>query len=197
MSNRSYLLPFLILLILGCTDEALQEPDYQPVDPVTRPWTRWWWQGSSVTEAGITKELVALKNAGFGGVEITPIYGVIGDEENFIPFLSGEWVQRLEFTLQEATRLGMGVDMATGTGWPFGGPWVSPENACKYVAHKIYHLNQGQSLIFMAPPIAIQYNSSSTIGTVNRFSARVPAKTVSFSNAIWPDLSLERQRPGE
>ena len=146
MSNRSYLLPFLILLILGCTDEALQEPDYQPVDPVTRPWTRWWWQGSSVTEAGITKELVALKNAGFGGVEITPIYGVIGDEENFIPFLSGEWVQRLEFTLQEATRLGMGVDMATGTGWPFGGPWVSPENACKYVAHKIYHLNQGQTL---------------------------------------------------
>jgi catechol 2,3-dioxygenase-like lactoylglutathione lyase family enzyme len=25
----------------------------------------------------------------------------------------------------EVARLGLGVDMATGTGWPFGGPWVS------------------------------------------------------------------------
>ncbi|MCX6956833.1 MAG: glycosyl hydrolase, partial [Verrucomicrobia bacterium] len=26
-------------------------------------------------------------------------------------------------------RLGLGVDMATGTGWPFGGPWVTPADA--------------------------------------------------------------------
>jgi hypothetical protein len=31
----------------------------------------------------------------------------------------------LEHTTREAARLGMGVDMATGTGWPFGGPEVS------------------------------------------------------------------------
>jgi hypothetical protein len=31
----------------------------------------------------------------------------------------------LEHTLREASRLGLGVDMATGTGWPFGGPGVA------------------------------------------------------------------------
>ena len=31
----------------------------------------------------------------------------------------------LEHTAREARRLDMGVDMATGTGWPFGGPEVS------------------------------------------------------------------------
>src|SRR6185503_11891652 len=31
----------------------------------------------------------------------------------------------LAYTASEARRLGLGVDMATGTGWPFGGPEVS------------------------------------------------------------------------
>ena len=28
-----------------------------------------------------------------------------------------------------AQRLGLGVDMATGTGWPFGGPWIDEASA--------------------------------------------------------------------
>ena len=136
----------LIFFSLQCTNEVVQEADFHPVDPVTKPWTRWWWQGSSVTEAGITHELEVLQKAGFGGVEITPIYGVIGDEPNFISYLSPTWVQRLEYTLREATRLGLGVDLATGTGWPFGGPWVSDTIACKYIAHQIYKLKAGQRL---------------------------------------------------
>ena len=35
----------------------------------------------------------------------------------------------LEHTGREAKRLGLGVDMATGTGWPFGGPLVPIEDA--------------------------------------------------------------------
>ncbi len=35
-------------------------------------------------------------------------------------------MERLVHTGREGARLGLGVDMATGTGWPFGGPWVAP-----------------------------------------------------------------------
>lgn len=115
-------------------------------DNTAKPWTRWWWQGSNVTTAGITHELEALKAAGIGGVEITPIYGIIGQESEFIDFLSNDWISKLVFTLKEAKRLGLGVDMATGTGWPFGGPWVGDEDASKYVAHKVFHLKEGQKL---------------------------------------------------
>jgi hypothetical protein len=31
----------------------------------------------------------------------------------------------LKYTLQEAKRLDMGIDLANATGWPFGGPWVT------------------------------------------------------------------------
>ena len=40
----------------------------------------------------------------------------------------------LEHTAREAQRLHLGVDMATGTGWPFGGPGVTPEDANSAIA---------------------------------------------------------------
>src|SRR5689334_2706783 len=39
-----------------------------------KPWTRWWWPGSAVDKANLTKQLEAIVAAGIGGVEITPIY---------------------------------------------------------------------------------------------------------------------------
>jgi hypothetical protein len=78
-----------------------------------------------VDRAGITADLEAIAAAGIGGVEITPIYGARGAEPRYIDFLSPRWIEMLEHTTREARRLGLGVDMATGTGWPFGGPEVS------------------------------------------------------------------------
>lgn len=94
-----------------------------------KPWTRWWWPGSAVDEKGLTEELEQMARSGYGGVEITPIYGVKGEESRFVPFLSPRYMELLRHAATEAHRLGLGVDMATGTGWPFGGPWVQPADA--------------------------------------------------------------------
>jgi len=96
-----------------------------------KPWAYWWWMGSSVTKDGITKNLQAYQNAGFGGMHIIPIYGEKGDEENYIEFLSPKWMDMLVHTLDEAEKLGMQIDMTSGTGWPFGGPNVSTDNSAK------------------------------------------------------------------
>ncbi|MEP6915515.1 MAG: glycosyl hydrolase, partial [Acidobacteriota bacterium] len=111
-----------------------------------KPWVRWWWHGSAVDPASLTRELEGLRDAGIGGVEITPIYGVRGADPAFIPFLSDQWVQMLEHTLREASRLDLGVDMATGTGWPFGGPWVDDASSARTIAHKTWTLDQGERL---------------------------------------------------
>jgi len=112
----------------------------------TKPWTRWWWQGSAVEKASLTAQLETLQAAGLGGVEVTPIYGVRGEEDRFIPFLSDAWMQMLEHTLSEARRLGLGVDMATGTGWPFGGPWVGDRISPRSIAHRTWELGAGERL---------------------------------------------------
>lgn len=98
---------------------------------ITKPWTYWWWMGSTVTESDITWQLENFAKAGLGGVHIIPIYGVKGLEQQAIPYLSPRWMQVLGHTVREGKRLGLGVDMTTGTGWPFGGPNVTPEIAAK------------------------------------------------------------------
>jgi hypothetical protein len=102
--------------------------------------------GSAVDPAHITAELEAFRAVGLGGVEITPIYGVRGHEARFIPYLSPAWTDRLEHTLREARRLDLGADLATGTGWPFGGPWVAADDAPRNVVVRTYSARGGERL---------------------------------------------------
>jgi len=118
-----------------------------------KPWTRWWWEGSAVNEKGLSWNLDQYQKAGLGGVEITPIYGIYGEEKNFVDFLSPRWMQLFAHTLKESKRLGLGVDLANGTGWPFGGPWVQDADASKAVFHKVYTLEAGAQL---AEPVSFE-----------------------------------------
>ena len=79
--------------------------------------------------------------AGLGGVEITPIYGVRGFEDRNVAFLSPRWMELLSHTGREAQRLGLGVDMATGTGWPWASSRsismvVPPRGTCASTASR-------------------------------------------------------------
>ena len=85
--------------------------------------------GSAVDKQNLTALLQQYHDAGIGGVEICPIYGVLGEENKYIPFLSPKWMDMLAWTSTEAQRLGMGMDLTTGTGWPMGGPEPSIDDA--------------------------------------------------------------------
>ncbi len=114
---------------------AMPEVAAWPVPSVRcKAGTRWWWPGSAVDKKNIEYNLNEYAKAGIGTVEITPIYGVKGNEENELDFLSPEWMKALSCVERTAEKNGMEVDMNCGTGWPFGGPWVPIEHAaCKAV----------------------------------------------------------------
>lgn len=98
------------------------------------PGTRWWWLGSAVDSANIAWNLEKYAAAGIGSVEITPIYGVQGNDDNDIPYLSDRWLDELKNVETAAARNGVLVDMNQGTGWPFGGPEVTLDySACKAI----------------------------------------------------------------
>ena len=117
----------------------------------TRPWTRWWWMGNAVDPQDLTHQLTLFAQTGIGGVEICPIYGAKGYESRFIDFLSPKWMEMLAHTTAEASRLGLGVDMTTGTGWPFGGPQVTAEDASAKVELDRYEIGGGARLDGMLP----------------------------------------------
>ncbi len=95
---------------------------------------RWWWLGSAVDKENLRWNISEYAKHGIGALEITPLYGVQGNEANNIDYLSDKWMEMLRFTQAQAKRNGIELDMATGTGWPFGGPWVPlKESACRVV----------------------------------------------------------------
>src|SRR4029077_3557714 len=142
----------------------------------------WWWEGSAVDKTNLTWNLEQYKAAGLGGVEITPIYGIHGYEKRFIPFLTPQWVSMLEHTLSESKRLGLGVDLANATGWPFGGPWVKDEDASKTVYYKTYSVESGKGL-----SEEIQYNQEAMVRTANNKVASID----SIKRPVWENKNLQ------
>ncbi|MXV17813.1 glycosyl hydrolase [Hufsiella ginkgonis] len=122
------------------------KPVWPAVKKEMKPWTRWWWMGSAVDEKNIASLLKTYREAGFGGVEIAPIYGAKGFEKRYVTYLSPEWMSLLKYTVQQAGTLEMGVDLTNGTGWPFGGPQVKTEQAATKLFVQQYDIPAGKSV---------------------------------------------------
>ena len=116
----------------------------------SRPWSYWWWMGSAVDTQNLKRELETLRAAGWGGVHIIPIYGAKGYESSYIDYLSPRWMEMLRYTVTEAKRLDMGVDMTTGTGWCFGGPTITPELASARAQLKTIEVASAQTVAIPA-----------------------------------------------
>jgi hypothetical protein len=141
MKTRFILIAFSV--IIGASQLQAQWP---AVTQQTKPWTRWWWMGSAVDEKNISSLLSTYEKAGFGGVEVVPIYGAIGYEDKYIPYLSPQWMKMLDYTVKQSSALNMGVYISVGTGWPIGGPQVSAQDAATRLVVQDYSLKAGETL---------------------------------------------------
>jgi hypothetical protein len=137
---------YLILFLFLSQIVSAQELSWPEITQNARPWTRWWWPGSIVSQADLTAAMQKYKDAGLGGLELTVIYGVKGEEDKFIDYLSPKWMDMFTYTLKEGERLGLDIDLANASGWPFGGKWVDPSDACRNINYKTYSLKGGQRL---------------------------------------------------
>ena len=124
MIKRFLAFTFLATLTAGAA--AQQWPE---ISQEAKAGARWWWLGSAVDKDNLRWTMQEYANHGIGALEITPIYGVQGNEANNIPYLSDAWMAMLREVQQNGQEMGIEVDMATGTGWPFGGPWVPLEES--------------------------------------------------------------------
>ena len=148
-----------MLLAASCQAAPASSHDamaWPPLTSQTKPWAFWWWMGSAVDKTNITHELQRYHDAGMGGVHIIPIYGAYGFESNYIEYLSPRWMEMMSYTVTEARRMGMDIDMTTGTGWCFGGPKVSDEEANASVVWETFTIPAGGSLTNKFDPASIQ-----------------------------------------
>jgi hypothetical protein len=136
-----------LFLTTNFSARAADDPfAWPPITAQTKPWAFNWWMGSAVDKTNLTRELERYAAAGLGGIHIIPIYGAKGFEEKYINYLSPKWMDMMGWAVSEAHRLGMGVDMTTGSGWCFGGPQVTDADANASVVVKTYDLAAGEKL---------------------------------------------------
>ena len=97
MQTKPFIFIFFSILLLGaCKQEQAVWPESTQE---SKPWTRWWWPGNAVDKENVQRELKEMSDAGIGGVEITSIYGVQGEEDRFIEYCSPEFSEMLKFTI--------------------------------------------------------------------------------------------------
>lgn len=171
MNYRNLLLLSFLCALLNACQNKTYDTEWPVVTKEMKPWTRWWWMGSAVNEANLSYHLHEMAKAGIGGVEVTPIYGVKGEEANYIPYLTPQWMRMFYFAKSETKRLGMGIDMNMGTGWPFGGPSVSLEDAATKAIFQEYEVSGGSPF---SEKIAIQDEKQTGIARLERLMAYAP-----------------------
>ncbi len=111
-------------------DNFLSPPDS------ARMWTWWFWLSDRVDKKSITADLEAMKVQGIGGATVYSLSDPGLDKALRGPnYMSPAWRELFHHTVDEARRLGLGVNAMLCSGWDAGGPWITPQLACKQHTH--------------------------------------------------------------
>ncbi|QGZ41496.1 alpha-L-rhamnosidase-like protein [Pseudoduganella flava] len=116
-----------------------------------RPMVRWWWFGPAVVKPQLEREMLAMKAGGFGGFEIQPVYPMELDDPargiRNVPYLSADFLDAVRFVNDKAHQHGLLVDMTLASGWPYGGPHVSAQEAAGRVRQHVAALPAGATSV--------------------------------------------------
>lgn len=127
------------LLLVAMKNVAADNPvdgwQNPPIDSRLRAY--WWWLNGNVTRESITRDLEAMKAKGFGGAVLIDANGANQWGNAPVPhgptFFSPQWRDLYRYTLTEANRLGLKIDLNIQSGWNLGGPMVTADDAAKQI----------------------------------------------------------------
>ena len=103
-----------------------------------RPWTVWWWFGNATPAEDLVHELEEMDGNGIGGVEINPVYTLDGADPKLglgpVDLYTPQWQAKFDAVAAAAERLGMKVVLRGGSGWPYGGPWITESESAAAIS---------------------------------------------------------------
>lgn len=106
--------------------------DFQnpPQDSKVETW--WHFTTNAVTKEGITADLEAMKEIGYGGAHVFSLLTYAVKDMPDIAIGSKQWNELMRYAGSEAKRLGLRLGAHNCPGWSSsGGTWITPENAMK------------------------------------------------------------------
>ncbi len=129
MKMKLFVLLTLFLTTRICPAASLDK-QFQNPPAAARPWVYWFWNNGNVTSNGITADLEAMQRVGVGGVLIMDVVERFAPPRGTADFMNDEWRNLFQFSVQEAGRLGLEINMANGPGWcGSSGPWITVDQS--------------------------------------------------------------------
>ena len=187
--------------------EFLNPPD------AAKPMVRWWWFGAAVVKPEILTELQQMKADGIQGAELAFEYPIVLDDPakglKNLPFLSPEMLDDVAYAQSEGRKLGLRIDVTLCSGWPYGGPHITLEEAATRlrtaevsvpagaIAITVPTLAEGKSVADLSktrfvidglPKLAV---GDSILSTVIVASVAPPATTSSGRDAGQPPVAWD------
>ena len=133
----AFLLASAPALLFSQVSTANLKQNFQNPPNNAKPMVRWWWFGTAVEKPEILRELQQMKADGIGGCELAFVYPQVLDDpaKGLIneTFVSPEMLDNVHYAQAEARKLGLRVDVTLGSGWPYGGPATTLEEAAGHL----------------------------------------------------------------
>jgi hypothetical protein len=124
------------ILFTTASAQNLNQQFLNPPDGA-KPMVRWWWFGTAVEKPEIFHELQQMKADNIGGVEMAFVYPEVLDDPSKglknLAFVSPEFLDNVHYAQAEGRKLGLRVDVTLGSGWPYGGPATTLEEAAGHL----------------------------------------------------------------
>lgn len=137
-----------------------------------RPMARWWWFGGAVEPIELVREITAMKAGGFGGFELQPVYPLSLDAPALgirnKAFLSAPFLEDVALAARAARAQGLRADVTLGSGWPFGGPHITPELASSRIVALELPSPAGSTSVELPPLGQGERNLAAFVGTAAR-----------------------------
>jgi hypothetical protein len=146
MRNKINLLFCSIILVtaslLSCTEQqSINREKFDQIEKgFTTPqdtnkiWCYYYWINDDISKEGVTKDLEAMKEFGFGAVLI----GNINPDEvdGPVPLFSDKWWEVMVHVVEEGHRIGIDIGFFNCPGWSqSGGPWITYDKAMRHLVY--------------------------------------------------------------
>ncbi len=121
-------------MMLPAGGETLERLRKGFADPPQKAAAQTWyhWAGDFVTKRGITADLEAMKEIGYGAAHIFTVTKTPPTPGRWPQVMSTQWRELFRHAAAECGRLGLALGVHNCPGWSSsGGPWIRPEDSMK------------------------------------------------------------------
>ncbi|HRP57443.1 glycosyl hydrolase [Agriterribacter sp.] len=142
----------LTLSITSCSVNNTKNPNLEleqgfasPPDSI-QTGVYWYWISGNISKQGVIDDLHAMKKAGINRAFIGNIWNENISFGN-VKMFSGEWWEIVHAALKTASDLNIEIGIFNSPGWSqSGGPWVTAENAMRYLTSSELRLKGPQKI---------------------------------------------------